>query len=255
MDKNSFTAPPLKGIKVLELGSLIAGPYAGSLLAQFGADVIKIEPPGKGDPLAHPRLTIACRAAKLVRGEADHERARRRYLNRNPKAELYAGLGDFSMFRLEPERGSLNGGFGRAYLLSRKDLLAAGPVFRAAHQPAEIIAESTAAIRRRLLRRSWAPGLVLLGLWYLLLALYVVGSSPTFWFFSLLASLAEPVLLRSALVDLGFTSTGLWTAFLLVPAAGTALRLGFRRTGKRAGCAPGRATRSGAPTSSRGRST
>src|SRR5690606_7307207 len=37
--------------KVLELGSLIAGPYAGSLLAQFGADVIKIEPPGKGDPL------------------------------------------------------------------------------------------------------------------------------------------------------------------------------------------------------------
>ncbi|KVX06229.1 CoA transferase [Alcaligenes sp. 1735tsa3] len=51
MDKNSFTEPPLKGIKVLELGSLIAGPYAGSLLAQFGADVIKIEPPGKGDPL------------------------------------------------------------------------------------------------------------------------------------------------------------------------------------------------------------
>jgi len=51
MDKNTFTEPPLKGIKVLELGSLIAGPYAGSLLAQFGADVIKIEPPGKGDPL------------------------------------------------------------------------------------------------------------------------------------------------------------------------------------------------------------
>jgi hypothetical protein len=91
--------------------------------------------------------------------------------------------------------------------------------------PGEIIAESQGAIRRRLLRRFWAPGLVLLGLWYLLLALYVVGSSPTFWFFSLLASLAEPALLRSALVDLGFTSTGLWTAFLLVPAAGTALSL------------------------------
>ena len=42
---------PLAGIKVLELGALIAGPYAGSLLAQFGAEVIKIEPPGLGDPL------------------------------------------------------------------------------------------------------------------------------------------------------------------------------------------------------------
>lgn len=42
---------PLKGVRVLELGSLIAGPYAGALLAQFGAEVIKIEPPGDGDPL------------------------------------------------------------------------------------------------------------------------------------------------------------------------------------------------------------
>src|SRR2546423_3616295 len=42
---------PLKGVKVLELGSLIAGPYASALLAQFGAEVIKIEPPKDGDPL------------------------------------------------------------------------------------------------------------------------------------------------------------------------------------------------------------
>lgn len=42
---------PLAGIKVLELGSLIAGPYASALLAQFGAEVVKIEPPGQGDPL------------------------------------------------------------------------------------------------------------------------------------------------------------------------------------------------------------
>ncbi|HWK49776.1 MAG TPA: CaiB/BaiF CoA-transferase family protein, partial [Steroidobacter sp.] len=47
----SSTPLPLQGVKVLELGSLIAGPYAAALFAQFGADVIKVEPPGQGDPL------------------------------------------------------------------------------------------------------------------------------------------------------------------------------------------------------------
>lgn len=41
----------LAGVRVLELGSLIAGPYASALLAQFGADVVKIESPKGGDPL------------------------------------------------------------------------------------------------------------------------------------------------------------------------------------------------------------
>jgi crotonobetainyl-CoA:carnitine CoA-transferase CaiB-like acyl-CoA transferase len=42
---------PLKGVRVIELGGLIAGPYAASLFAQFGAEVIKVEAPGEGDPL------------------------------------------------------------------------------------------------------------------------------------------------------------------------------------------------------------
>ena len=42
---------PLAGVRVLELGTLIAGPYASALLAQFGAEVIKVEAPGQGDPL------------------------------------------------------------------------------------------------------------------------------------------------------------------------------------------------------------
>jgi crotonobetainyl-CoA:carnitine CoA-transferase CaiB-like acyl-CoA transferase len=42
---------PLAGVKVLEMGQLLAGPFATVLLAWFGAEVIKIEPPGTGDPL------------------------------------------------------------------------------------------------------------------------------------------------------------------------------------------------------------
>ncbi|WP_041682809.1 CaiB/BaiF CoA-transferase family protein [Pusillimonas sp. T7-7] len=47
---------PLDGIRVLELGQLIAGPFAAKMLGEFGAEVIKIEPPLKGDPLRNWRL-------------------------------------------------------------------------------------------------------------------------------------------------------------------------------------------------------
>ena len=42
---------PLEGLRVLEFGQLLAGPYVGTLLGDFGADVIKIEPPPNGDPM------------------------------------------------------------------------------------------------------------------------------------------------------------------------------------------------------------
>jgi formyl-CoA transferase len=47
---------PLNGLKVLEMGQLIAGPFAAKTLADFGADVVKVEPPGAGDPLRKWRL-------------------------------------------------------------------------------------------------------------------------------------------------------------------------------------------------------
>lgn len=47
---------PLSGIRVLEMGQLIAGPFAAKMLGEFGAEVIKIEVPGKGDPLRKWRL-------------------------------------------------------------------------------------------------------------------------------------------------------------------------------------------------------
>lgn len=54
--KNMSKLGPLQGLKVIELGQLIAGPFAAKTLADFGAEVIKIEPPGAGDPLRKWRL-------------------------------------------------------------------------------------------------------------------------------------------------------------------------------------------------------
>src|SRR5687767_9871045 len=54
-DNRRSTGPapdgPLRGLRVLELGTLIAGPFAGRVFADFGAEVIKVEHPTHGDPL------------------------------------------------------------------------------------------------------------------------------------------------------------------------------------------------------------
>lgn len=42
---------PLSNLRVIEMGSLIAGPFCGQLMGDMGADVIKIEQPGEGDPM------------------------------------------------------------------------------------------------------------------------------------------------------------------------------------------------------------
>ena len=53
-----MTTPPLSGLKVLELGELVAGPFIGTLLGEFGAEVIKVERPGRGDILRQFGPTI-----------------------------------------------------------------------------------------------------------------------------------------------------------------------------------------------------
>lgn len=50
-EKSSRSTGPLAGVRVVEMGQLLAGPFCGQLLADYGADVVKIEPPGVGDPL------------------------------------------------------------------------------------------------------------------------------------------------------------------------------------------------------------
>ena len=50
------SARPLDGIRVIELGQLLAGPFTGTILGYFGAEVIKVEPPGAGDPIRGWRI-------------------------------------------------------------------------------------------------------------------------------------------------------------------------------------------------------
>ena len=91
-------------------GALEADPRASMLLGD----------PGKGDPLAHARITVIGRARKTERDERMAMRAR--FLSRHPKAALYADFGDFAFWRLELERASLNGGFGKAYEMGADDI-------------------------------------------------------------------------------------------------------------------------------------
>ncbi|MEM9763757.1 MAG: DUF2470 domain-containing protein [Pseudomonadota bacterium] len=92
-------------------GALEADPRAGLMLGS----------PGTGDPLAHPRLSLQGCATMLL-GDAHHQ-ARRRFLARHPRADLYADFADFAFWSLDIERASLNGGFARAYAPSADDLL------------------------------------------------------------------------------------------------------------------------------------
>jgi putative heme iron utilization protein len=78
---------------------------------------------GKGDPLAHPRLTVLGTMAQVDREGADDPRVRRRFLARHPKSELYAGFGDFSFWRLDAVSAHLNGGFARAADLTAAEVL------------------------------------------------------------------------------------------------------------------------------------
>jgi heme iron utilization protein len=78
---------------------------------------------GKGDPLAHPRLTLLGTMREVDREGEDDARVRRRFLARHPKSELYAGFGDFSFWRMEVASAHLNGGFARAADLTAGDVL------------------------------------------------------------------------------------------------------------------------------------
>jgi heme iron utilization protein len=114
-------ATALDGAPLILISSLST--HTQSLLANAHCSVLLGEP-GKGDPLAHPRVTLQCFARFLDRNSNAGKHARERYLRHNPKAKLYVDFGDFSFVRLEPKGAALNGGFGQAFRLTGQELLA-----------------------------------------------------------------------------------------------------------------------------------
>ncbi|HXD45272.1 MAG TPA: DUF2470 domain-containing protein [Pseudolabrys sp.] len=92
-------------------------------LEQDGRTSLLIAETGKGDALAHPRLTVLGAFRPVAREEADEPRLRARFLLRHPKSELYAGFPDFGFWRLDVASAHLNGGFARAADLAAADVL------------------------------------------------------------------------------------------------------------------------------------
>jgi putative heme iron utilization protein len=115
----ALTAIDLDGVPVV-LVSALSGHTKG-LTSDARCSLLCGEP-GKGDPLAHPRITVFCQAKTVDRGTPAHDRIRTRFLRRHAKAQLYVDFPDFMFFRLNPVQASLNGGFGRAYALAAADL-------------------------------------------------------------------------------------------------------------------------------------
>ncbi|MEC9342390.1 MAG: pyridoxamine 5-phosphate oxidase [Pseudomonadota bacterium] len=86
---------------------------------------ILIGEPGKGDPLAHPRITLIGRMEVLDNAAPERAELRETWLEQHPKAQLYIDFGDFRFYRLKLERAHLNGGFGKAYVLKPADFATA----------------------------------------------------------------------------------------------------------------------------------
>lgn len=78
---------------------------------------------GPGDPLAQPRLSLVGRIERLDRQHPQRGWMLQRFVERHPRASLYAGFPDFDLYRVEIAAALLNGGFARAYALGCDDLV------------------------------------------------------------------------------------------------------------------------------------
>lgn len=123
----TLTAIDAEGVPFILVSTLAA--HTRALLKDDRCSFLAGEP-GKGDPLAHARLSVNCKAVRIDRQASEHADLRERFLARHPKTALYIDFPDFSFFRLVPVSGSLNGGFGRAFVLEGSDLVCGAAVDR-----------------------------------------------------------------------------------------------------------------------------
>jgi putative heme iron utilization protein len=93
--------------------------HTKNLAVDARGSLLLTSPPDRGDPLNHPRVTVG---GAIARHPDPY--ARKRYLQRNPKAKLYAPFTDFAIYRMRVEAVHFNGGFGRADPLTPADILA-----------------------------------------------------------------------------------------------------------------------------------
>jgi hypothetical protein len=96
--------------------------HSKALMLDPRATMLVGEPPAKGDPLAFPRVTLIGDVTRIDRSSPERDALRGPWLERHPKAQLYIDFGDFHFFRMEVKRANLNGGFGKAFVLSPADL-------------------------------------------------------------------------------------------------------------------------------------
>jgi putative heme iron utilization protein len=134
--------------------------HTKALMADARASLLTGEP-GKGDPLVHARLTTQCVAEPVERGTELHDRIRARFLDRHAKAKLYIDFPDFRFFRLVPQSASLNGGFGRAYIIEGEDLMIRSPanevIAARANQVVRELVEELPELERLLATVARAP--------------------------------------------------------------------------------------------------
>jgi len=97
--------------------------HTHALAADPAAALLIGEPGDKGDPLTHPRVTLHGSARLLDRDAPDYAILRAHYLAHRPKAKLYIDFGDFRLLCFTVTDGLLNGGFGKAFKLTPRDLL------------------------------------------------------------------------------------------------------------------------------------
>lgn len=108
-------ATDVRGLPLILVSTLAW--HTRNLLADPRASLLAAEPPPEGDALTGARVSVMGRFVKV-----DDPAVKRRYLARHPAAEGYASFGDFSFWRMEPERAHAVAGFGRIETIPADEL-------------------------------------------------------------------------------------------------------------------------------------